>query len=375
MNKHFFGHTAKVLALGGALAVAGIGCGGGSSSPGGVVASDATTTLGDYTDDAVVTTYQTLDNQATALKTAVDTLVANVSEANLTAAQAAWRATRVPWERSEAYLFGPVDALGIDPAIDSWPVNKVDLDAVLASQQALTEQSVSALDNTLKGFHTIEYLLFNDGNNSNVAANIVAALNGNQRRRDYLAAATAALKTSTNQLITAWNAGATPYANTFKTAGANGNQTYASQKAAMQEMITGMVTIADEVAAGKINGPFAAQDVTQVESQFSFNSLTDFTNNIEGIRIAWLADYNAGTTKNSLRTFVNGKNAALATQVDNELTAAITALGNIQEPFRDSVTNAGQAANINAAIAAITQLKNTLEGDVSALVNATTFSQ
>ena len=54
----------------------------------------------------------------------------------------AWVAARVPWEQSEGFLFGPVDTFGYDPAMDSWPVNRTDLDAVLASGQAFTPEYI-----------------------------------------------------------------------------------------------------------------------------------------------------------------------------------------------------------------------------------------
>ncbi len=63
-------------------------------------------------------------------------------------------------ESSEAFLFGPVDSLGIDPMLDTWPLNKLDLDNVLNSNRAITVDFVRALGTNVQGFHTIEYLLF-----------------------------------------------------------------------------------------------------------------------------------------------------------------------------------------------------------------------
>ena len=36
----------------------------------------------------------------------------------------AWITAREPWEESEAFLFGPVDELGLDPNMDSWPLDQ-----------------------------------------------------------------------------------------------------------------------------------------------------------------------------------------------------------------------------------------------------------
>jgi hypothetical protein len=46
--------------------------------------------------------------------------------------------------------------------MDSWPVNRTDLDAVIASSDPLTATYIRNLPETQKGFHTIEYLLFGE---------------------------------------------------------------------------------------------------------------------------------------------------------------------------------------------------------------------
>jgi putative iron-regulated protein len=62
----------------------------------------------------------------------------------------------VPWESSEGFLFGPVDVLGVDPAIDSWPLNTPDLTTFLNSNPAATKADVAAAGDDLRGFHAIE---------------------------------------------------------------------------------------------------------------------------------------------------------------------------------------------------------------------------
>ena len=51
--------------------------------------------------------------------------------------------------KQKPFLFGPVDSQGIDPAMDSWPVNRTDLDAVLNGSNTLDIPFVTALDDTL----------------------------------------------------------------------------------------------------------------------------------------------------------------------------------------------------------------------------------
>ena len=86
-----------------------------TASAGGASTFDASTTLNDFANTVVLATYIDLDNRAGELLIAVKALEADTTQANLGQAQAAWKATRKPWEQSEAFLFGPVDTQGLDP--------------------------------------------------------------------------------------------------------------------------------------------------------------------------------------------------------------------------------------------------------------------
>ena len=317
-------------------------------------AFDASPILGNFANAIVTATYTDLDNKAGSLLGAVQALGAATNQAHLELAQNAWKAARIPWEQSEAFLFGPVDTQGLDPALDSWPVNKVDLDGVLGSGQALTEASIDALEDTLKGFHTIEYLLFREGNQRK-AEDITP------RELEYLAASTENLKAKTAQLANAWAASGENYAGEIANAG-DTSTIYKSQKDAMQEMVNGMIVIADEVANGKISDPFNEKDTTLVESQFSFNSIADFQNNIRGIQ----------TVYTELSKFVNGANADLDARFKTEVQSAIDTIGAIPNPFRDSIT-ANRGA-VQAAIDAVSTVQTTLENDILTLVLESDFN-
>lgn len=123
-----------------------------------------------YVDGIVLPTYASLLQRNSDLRTAVEALAASPSNAAFEAAAAAWLAAREPWEKSEAFLFGPVDALGLDPNMDSWPL---DQDAIVnhlkygnASDlnwgEGDDDGKIEAVQN-IRGFHTLEFLLFKDG--------------------------------------------------------------------------------------------------------------------------------------------------------------------------------------------------------------------
>ncbi len=327
-----------------------------------VEAFDAGTMLNDFANTVVLATYTELDSKAGELLAAVKALAADTSQANLEKAQQAWKATRKPWEQSEAFLFGPVDTQGLDPALDSWPVDHVNLQSVLDSNDALTVDFVSGLEDTQKGFHTIEFLLFRDGDQRK-ASDIT------DRELAYLVSTTENLKASTSQLRLAWAPEGENFSNIVAQAGA-GSAVYPSQSAAVQEMINGMIVIADEVANGKISDPYNESDTTLVESQFSFNSITDFQDNIRGIQNVYMGQFiNDGQ---GLNDFVNSKDADLDVRFQQEVQAAIDAIGAIPDPFRDSITVNRSAVQV--AIDAVSKVQQTLEQDILPLVQSSEFN-
>ena len=104
-----------------------------------------------------------------------------------------WDEARKYWESSEGFLWGPIDTEGYDPKLDDWPVNKVDLDNILADANVdLGNQGViDQLETTVKGFHTIEYLLSHDGTGNEDTSGCGAAAPGTQACYDNILAALA----------------------------------------------------------------------------------------------------------------------------------------------------------------------------------------
>ena len=329
------------------------GCDDASPTPDGTF--EAGPTLENVAYDVITATYADLHAEAGALLDAAEALQASPTEANLDAARAQWRATRTPWEQSEGFLFGPVDTAGLDPSMDSWPVNQTDLDAVLASGDALTPSYVAGLEATLRGFHTIEYLLF--GADGEKPAGALTA-----RELEYLVAAAAVLRDDTAELERAWQPSGGDFAAKLVQAGEAGSP-YVSPRAAAQELVDGMAGIADEVASGKMGGPFSDQDVLHVESRFSANSLADFADNIRSIQHVYTGDY-GGNTGPGVDALVGARDADLDARVKAEIDAAIAAIEAIPVPFREAIFSHPDA--VQAAIDAVLALGDTLEGPVAA---------
>lgn len=158
--KHFkYGAIALTLISG--LAACG---GSGSDEPEVVVPEtgfsfDADALIVNLSDEVIVKGYSTLADRGEALLQATQTLVATPTQANLEAAQSAWKAARQPWEQGESHIFGPVDSLGIDPHLDSWPLNTTDLKTVLINSSGFDAETIKGWNDDVQGFHTMEFLL------------------------------------------------------------------------------------------------------------------------------------------------------------------------------------------------------------------------
>ena len=103
-------------------------------------------------------------------------LKANKIQTNVNAAAATFIEARHWWEMSEAFLFGAASDFGIDPHIDSWPLDEDAFNNLMGSPNMIAmlvtdEDGTVAgeqLGNALLGFHGIEYILFRDGQPRNV---------------------------------------------------------------------------------------------------------------------------------------------------------------------------------------------------------------
>ena len=125
-----------------------------------------------YVDVVVLPTYSDLKAGNQALFDAVETFRTSPSNANFKACATAWLAARTPWETSEAFLFGPVADKGLDPNMDSWPLDQDGIVQILTSGNYSDlnwdgdydeEDDKIAGAQALRGYHTLEYLIFKDG--------------------------------------------------------------------------------------------------------------------------------------------------------------------------------------------------------------------
>lgn len=124
-----------------------------------------------YVDDVVIPTYADLKDRTAALYNACAAFKSAPGNQAFEECADKWMLARTPWETSEAFLFGPVDSEGLDPNMDSWPLDQVAIVNILTSgdfsdmdwSAGDSEAEITAAQN-VRGFHTLEFLIFKNGN-------------------------------------------------------------------------------------------------------------------------------------------------------------------------------------------------------------------
>lgn len=323
--------------------------------------------------NVILKTYADLADRSADMLKAIKNLEANRTQANLVAAQNSWIAARAPWEASESFLYGPVDSLGIDPMIDTWPLSRIDLNSVLSSGQKITVDYVRPLGVNLQGFHTLEYLLFGDGLQTNTKD--IASFN--QAQFDYVIATATLQAEYTHRLHYAWTTQADPddstlpgYIDVISKPGLN-NPIYSSEQAVMFEYVNGILGILDEVANGKLadplGGDIGSANVEAVESPYSWNSLADFEDNIRSVYNVYTGTY--GTHKGpGLKDVIAQQDPVLAAKVEARILQAMDKIkaiaGNNNTPFNKAILDNKGRALTTEAINDLNDLFQLVESEV-----------
>ncbi len=315
--------------------------------------STTTEILTAFSNNVVQATYNDLNTQTNLLYSDVLVFESSLSDNDLISCKQVWRDARSAWEQGEGFLIGPVEFNNIDPQIDTWPVDFTKLDSVLNGYSVYTTTYIDSLQDALKGFHAIEYLLF--GKNGNKTAAEFTS-----RELDFLKALSFDLNTLTTELADSWNENTNDnYYTKFINAG-NGSSVYDTQRLAYEELVNAMAGICDEVANGKIAEPFLSIDPSLEESPFAFNSITDFTNNIRSVQNVYLGSY----TKDGkgLEDLVRQYNLSLDSDMKTKINTAIASLQNITVPFGQAITE--QPTQVQNAMDAVNDLKTEIEDEL-----------
>lgn len=303
------------------------------------------------------------------------------------------------WEQSEAFLYGAATAYGIDPHIDSWPMDKDKLAKSLSNAETiadLDEEGAGAVDEVgaaSLGFHGIEFIIFRDGKNRTASAlngveddEAFQGRNVTGKSEIIFAAAVAEdLRNYCFELQAAWDpdcpadrvemvedelemnttmdSGLTYGENLLQTG--NAGSTYRNWPEAVSSiLVAGCSNICNEVANTKIgtahyvNG--AEYDPDYIESPYSKKSYDDFKDNILSIQYSLYGAQGATTAGSaSIAAFLRDNKWAKASELESALAAAVKSLDDAKAKgaFVDNPTSA-EAENCIVKINALDELLN-----------------
>ena len=270
------------------------------------------------------------------------------------------------WERSEAFLFGAANDFGIDPHIDSWPLDLPALQKYLEKAANIEELdgedsdivARTKLGQELLGFHGVEYILFQDGK-PRTAGSI------SDEHLIYAIAVAGDLRNSCWQLLTAWAGeehasklnkelvkhiledvelkvlvgGQFSYGENMVKAGQPGS-IYRSWINAMEAIVSGCNDICDEVGTSKIGSAHTGEDISYIESPYSQRSIRDFYDNITSVENVYLGGIE-GNRGASLHQYMQTHNKAMDAKVLKAIDNAKNAIKSMKAPFVLNYTDAG----------------------------------
>ena len=312
-------------------------------------------------DNVIVPTYTKLADDVEDLEKTLNGLtVKTITQAQIDKACADFKQARLNWEQSEAFLMGAASDFDIDPTIDSWPLNR----SLLLNYFLGGMNDEMLEDASILGFHALEFILFRNGQNRKVAE-----LQGNDTYTNFTSISGAQelqyaqtictlLKQRCYQLQVAWQGETSAnaarvavvkaagldytteaglsYGENLTKAGISGSKsTFTNLKDAVAQVLSASegscVGIANEVGTAKIANPFTAGDIAYVESPYSYNSITDFADNLRSVRNVWYGSTNGNVATPSFAKFFEAVNTT--TIVEQATLSAIQKISAMPAPF------------------------------------------
>ncbi len=324
-----------------------------------------------YVPNVVYSTYQALADESEALYQALSAAsakgVKSLTQSDVDAICATFLKARKYWEQSEAFLYGPATTFGIDPHIDTWPLDVEALATALSNADQLAmlkgEEGIAyagaKLGQELLGFHGIEFILFREGKNRTVAA-LQARENdeafakyqvSGEQELIYATAVAGDLRDNCYRLYASWNPEAgSKYEDRMEAIEAeteiNGkvygkNMLGAAQLGSSFEtweevlstiLVGGCSNICAEVADVKMGNAHSGEDVNYIESPYSEQSFQDFIDNILSIQFSLYGGRDASAPQpKSILTLLKDLGYADAAALQTRLDAALQALKACQD--------------------------------------------
>ena len=304
--------------------------------------------LANYADLALAG-YEDSLSTAKALDAAIDALIANPSEETLTAARAAWKAARIPYQQTEAFRFGNPIVDEWEGRVNAWPLDEGLIDYVAASYgtesdsnalyvanvianpkitidgteldatditpellQTHLQEAAGVESNVATGYHAIEFLLWGQDLNGtgpgagNRPFTDYSTADHADRRAAYLKAASSLLVSDLEEMVGNWTE--------------TGAARAALPELGLSAILTGMGSLSfGELAGERMKLGLLLHDPEEEHDCFSDNTHISHLEDAQGIQNVYLGTYTRvdGSVVEgpSLSDVIAAKDAALDTEI------------------------------------------------------------
>ena len=304
--------------------------------------------LANYADLALAG-YEDSLSTAKALDAAIDALIANPSEETLTAARAAWKAARIPYQQTEAFRFGNPIVDEWEGRVNAWPLDEGLIDYVAASYgtesdsnalyvanvianpkitidgteldatditpellQTHLQEAAGVESNVATGYHAVEFLLWGQDLNGtgpgagNRPYTDYSTADHADRRAAYLKAASSLLVSDLEEMVGNWTE--------------TGAARAALPELGLSAILTGMGSLSfGELAGERMKLGLLLHDPEEEHDCFSDNTHISHLEDAQGIQNVYLGTYTRvdGSVVEgpSLSDVIAAKDAALDTEI------------------------------------------------------------
>lgn len=238
-----------------------------------LIASGASADVARAVDDYILPGYSAFADKTAALNDAA------IADCEITSIRPAWGEAFDSWLNIGHLHFGPVEKDGRSVIIAFWPdersAGQRSLARLIADQDQIiaTPQGTSKLSAAARGIYALEYLLYDPQfeNTGDYGCALTRAL-------------TADLMALAAKVSDDWQEG---YAVTLRSAGASGNQTYLTEREAVQALFTALIAGLEfdiDKRLGRPLGTFDRPRPTRAESRRSGRSQHNLLASLRGLK-------------------------------------------------------------------------------------------
>jgi putative iron-regulated protein len=336
--------------------------------------------------DIVLASYEDSLEAARALDAELTAFAGDPAENGLEAARLAWLESREPYLQTEVYRFyeGPIDdddgpevllnAAPLDESYIDYTADEPDAGIVNDSTKALTPENLAELNqeggerNVSTGFHALEFLLWGqdfddeapgDRSYTDYVTDGSGTAENQDRRVEYLLAASALVVENLEGLVDAWDKGVS---NNYRAQFLSVNP-----MESLRRTLTGMSLLAgDELAEERLRAPLDSGNRQDEHSPFSDSTKRDMIQDVQGVANVWEGSFERldGDLIEGVgvRDVVQADDTALATDIDATLAECLELANALEEPFEREIASGNSAGNerVEALMLALNELTELL---------------